>query len=330
MQLRDRDGLKTPQRYDNLEYQDRHQNEERQHHDEPETSNDVYRGPVIQYNPHLRPAVFPTIPLDQEVDESLFTSSEIKLQNAPSPRRATQYPQPEDITNSSQSDASSHTLLGDPAMFSITSTDDRWSRELNRDLNTSPARTTSPKMSSAKPAVGIGSKIWNDNMKKLDLLSKRTETDWNIAEMETSEEDEAEEEIKTQAQHNPKHDFAWDCLAVVHRLCIVDAVDESYDCLDTTFKALHLTSKQKDETLALLAERNEYIDAEVRIHPSPFPPPPQLTPPHRKPPSPSSAPKPPPSSLPAPRPKYTGSPARADIISSCAIMSMLRINTSTT
>ena len=58
-------------------------------------------------------------------------------------------------------------------------------------------------------------------------------------------------------------DFAWDCLAVVHRLCIVDAVDDSYNDLNATFKVLRLTPKQKDQTVALIAERNEYIEAEV-------------------------------------------------------------------
>ena len=203
MRLRSPSALKTPQRYDNANYEDRHQNEVRQPIAEPETSK-AYRGRVIEYNPNLRPAVFPTIPLDQEVDESLFTSSE----NAPSqhPHRATQTPQPKDVGSDDQSDASSQTLRGsplsNPGMYSFTSTDDRWSRELNKDLNSSPLRASSPKMP-AKPSAGIGSKVWNENMKKLDMLAERTETDWNIAEMETSEEDEAEE-TKTQAQHNPK------------------------------------------------------------------------------------------------------------------------------
>lgn len=205
MRLRSNSALRTPQRYDNADYQDRHQNEVRQHTVEPEAS-DVYRGRVIPYNPNLRPAVFPTIPLDQEVDESLFTPSEVN-KNAPSqpPQRATKLSHAE-IESGHQSDTSSHTLRfspsSDPEMFAFASTDDRWSRELNKDLNTSPLRASSPKML-PKNSVGMGSKVWNENMKKLDTLAKRTETDWNIAEMETSEEDEAEES-NAQAQHNSK------------------------------------------------------------------------------------------------------------------------------
>ena len=202
MKLRSGSALRTPQRYDDADYQDRHQNEVRQHTVESEAS-DVYRGPVIEFNPNLRPAVFPTIPLDQEVDESLFTASEVS-QNAPA-QRATKPSQP-DVESGYQSDTSSHTLRfspsSDPEMFAFTSTDDRWSRELNKEVNTSPLRPSSPKML-PKTTVGTGSKVWNENMKKLDALAKRTETDWNIAEMETSEEDEAEES-KAQAQHNPK------------------------------------------------------------------------------------------------------------------------------
>ena len=209
MRLRDRGTLKTPQRYDNVDYQDRNLNEARQHSAESESDAQLrYTGPVIQYNPNLRPAVFPTIPLDQEVDESLFTSSVVNVQNATAqhPQPAAQTPQPEDVGNGRQSDTSSQTLRGSPLsdseMATSTYTDDRWSRELNRGLNTPPLRPSSPKMP-AKPTAGIGSKVWNENMKKLDMLYKRTETDWNIAEMETSDEDEAEG-TKTQDHLGPK------------------------------------------------------------------------------------------------------------------------------
>ena len=210
MGLRDRGAIKSPQRYDNENYEDCHVNGVRRGAHKEEL---VYRGPVIEYNPNLRPAVFPTIPLDQEVDESLFTAVAVN-QDAPSVsqqlQRDPQTPQP-DVGNGHQSVSShtlsSHTALGFPSptsleMFILPSTDDRWSRELNRDLNTPPLRTSSPNML-AKPIAGIGSKVWSENMRNLDKFYKRTEADWNIAGMETSEEDEAED-TETQGPHNQK------------------------------------------------------------------------------------------------------------------------------
>lgn len=60
-------------------------------------------------------------------------------------------------------------------------------------------------------------------------------------------------------------ELAWNCLSVAQRLSIIDAVDESCNSLESTFKLLRLTPQQRDFTIALLEERNEYIDAEVGL-----------------------------------------------------------------
>lgn len=60
-------------------------------------------------------------------------------------------------------------------------------------------------------------------------------------------------------------ELAWNCLSVAQRLSIIDAVDESCNSLETTFKLLRLTPQQRDFTIAMLEERNEYIDAEVGL-----------------------------------------------------------------
>ena len=60
-------------------------------------------------------------------------------------------------------------------------------------------------------------------------------------------------------------DLAWDNVSVAQRLSIVDVVEESCNSLETTFKVLRLNAKQRLTTLALLEQRNEYIDAEVSL-----------------------------------------------------------------
>ena len=70
-----RSSIKTPQKYDDLDYQDHNQEEVHQRTPHPEKKMIAYTGRIIEYNPNIRPAVFPTIPLDQEVDEDAWQRS---------------------------------------------------------------------------------------------------------------------------------------------------------------------------------------------------------------------------------------------------------------
>ena len=70
-----RSSIKTPQKYDDLDYQDHNQEEVHQRTPHPEKKIIAYTGPIVEYNPNLRPAVFPTIPLDQEIDEEAWQRS---------------------------------------------------------------------------------------------------------------------------------------------------------------------------------------------------------------------------------------------------------------
>ena len=72
-----RSSIKTPQKYDDLDYQDHNQDEVHQRTPHPEKKMIAYIGPIVEFNPNLRPAVFPTIPLDQVVDEEAWQRSKL-------------------------------------------------------------------------------------------------------------------------------------------------------------------------------------------------------------------------------------------------------------
>lgn len=199
MRLRTPSERRTTQKYDDTDIHDHHQDEVLQRISTPQLVNPrlQYRGLVTEFNPNLRPAAFPTIPLDQEIEDS-----EVRVEPG--------LPQPSPLTNqrhllkNARNDErrpdSSHPFdfapFKDPEMFAATSIDDRWSRDLGKNLRNSQLRTPSPK--TLKKSNGPENRIYMQNMKILDRFRRRTEMDWNIAEMVTSE-DEAEE-----MQHHPK------------------------------------------------------------------------------------------------------------------------------
>lgn len=202
MRLRSRSERKAVRKYDDLDYHDHQQDELRQRTPKPVDSSLCYRGRVVEYNPNLRPAVFPTIPLDQEVEER-WEGGEDGVEAVPSLTAQSTY-QPLIVENdrSNQGPELSRQSFDFSAfkhfdMFASTSMNDRWSRDLDRNLKMSPVRTPSPK--SLKRSNGPENKVYVQNLKLLDKFSDRTETDWNIADMETSDEDEVE-----RSSDNPK------------------------------------------------------------------------------------------------------------------------------
>ena len=194
MKLRTASERRTTQKYDNTDIHDRHQDEVLQRISTPQLLDPrlCYRGPVIEHNPNLRPAAFPTIPLDQDIEDS-----EVRIESGlplPSPLDPPLVKNARNDERLQESQSFDFAHFKDPEMFAATSIDDRWSRDLGKNLRDSQLRTPSPK--TLKRSNGPERKIYMQNMKILDKFSRRTEMDWNIAEMATSE-DEAE-------THHPK------------------------------------------------------------------------------------------------------------------------------
>ena len=185
-----RKTIRPVHKYDDIDYHDYHQDEVGQRTSPLALDRQAYRGRVIEYNPNLRPAVFPTIPLDEEVSDSATECVNQPSQYSPLSYQQNQYEKSDSERRADTVHQSfDFSSFRDPQMFATVTTNDRWSHELDKDLMTLPSRTPSPKSSKSN---GSGNKIYVQNLKLMEKLDKRTEMDWNIAEMETSEEDEVE------------------------------------------------------------------------------------------------------------------------------------------
>ena len=152
----------------------------------------AYKGKVVEFNPQLRPAVFPTISLGQVVEEPTIKeprppeSSESSTSNPktqPSTLSTTFHNQVQAVdplhdrpdSGDSAFDVSNMYTSLDKAM---------WSRRLTMSLGQTPSPTR--EMSSNGPE----NPVFAHNMKLMDKWSKRTDEDWAAVEMETSDEDE--------------------------------------------------------------------------------------------------------------------------------------------
>ncbi|KAL8977886.1 MAG: hypothetical protein Q9177_006541, partial [Variospora cf. flavescens] len=139
----------------------------------------AYRGPVIEYNPNLPPAAFPTLDPRQPTPAPRY-QQQMDRHIPSNPRRRNGNPTP------------SPPYRPPPSNFS------------DADLNHSfPLRKTFSESSHGNMAGigqasrshhmdnGIGNPIWEGNMAIMEKLSKRTDEDWVMAEMETSDEGES-------------------------------------------------------------------------------------------------------------------------------------------
>lgn len=197
-----RKTIKTRTFYDDQDFHDPHQDEV---HRAPRTPTEqpVYQGRVAEYNPRLRPAAFPTIPLGQVVQtgeevttHTVSESQAISLTRLEVTARANQsnnaLKSPISSHKASRSDNALQGRLGDSeSTFNVsdmfTSQDQKeWSRRL------SPPR--SPSLERQISAYDTENPVYTKNLELMERLSKRTDEEWVEAEMATSDEEEDDEE----------------------------------------------------------------------------------------------------------------------------------------
>ena len=246
--LRKRSAIRIPQKYDDLDYHDHAQESAPKSASCPEETNDGsgYRGRVLDYNPSLRPAVFPTIPLDQEIEEqeeecaslpgeSLQTSQHLEPSHLQTflTSRIVRNDHPTD----NQCNVFDLSSFHEPDMFNRPNADGCRSRQFNKGLTMSPSRAPSPNsLKKSNYMVGLSkapidssldylafldifcssmrsiaiadldllqeNKMYRDNMERMDKFSARTDLDWIMAEMETSDEDDGEAQKKREVKRS--------------------------------------------------------------------------------------------------------------------------------
>ncbi|KAL9028481.1 MAG: hypothetical protein Q9196_003154 [Gyalolechia fulgens] len=189
---------------------------------------------IIQYNPDLPPAVFPTLdPRQGLTDEKNLPDNHELTNDQKNARRPTSSSAPE------------------------------------RDLTaaTAPSRLQQPQTASAsqttKPGMdnGPGNPIWEKNMKLLDELDQRTEEEWFIKECETSSEEESTSNI----DRTP----VWDDIALALRIQMVYAAIGDDNNANRAMSRLRLNETQQDimrEELRLYEERESAEDAYIASH----------------------------------------------------------------
>ena len=191
--------------YDDKDYRDPHQDEV--HRPTPQPSKEpTYKGEVIEFNPNLRPAAFPTIPLNQVIEESVKeggTHVGEARQTLPSwsKQRASFIPPTNagDLPNSIPSNNSQSYPVQQPSQesrsFDVSSMftlldHKEWSQKLANSPSRSRSRSSGRRVGASRPE----NSTYARNLNLMDKFDKRTDEEWVEAEMATSDEEECEEE----------------------------------------------------------------------------------------------------------------------------------------
>ena len=235
----------------------------------PKIKKSAYRGKVIEYNPNLPPAAFPTLDhpdyvhngghIPYDPDSHLSGS---RSRNASQSRSESSTPDPlgrdcpsEDIDVIGQN----------PAMRSATA---GLTRDGIRGLNQTStheqrrSRTSMPSSIYGEPTDnGPRNPIWLSNMARMEEAGRMSDLDRNILDMETSDEEDAADRPAKIARSASTLEFpTWDDLAVAHKLDLADAIGELVPDGTDVFEVmdqLRLSVSQKEELTELLLKRQE-------------------------------------------------------------------------
>ena len=109
--------------------------------------------------------------------------------------------------------------------------------------------------------------VYANNMRIMERLGARTEDDWNIAEMETSDEEEtpARTAASTGARiRRSPQEMAqlWEELSVAFKLDLLDIMEDVYSTRAEAMQGLYLNAVQCQELLHHIEEQNGQIAAE--------------------------------------------------------------------
>ncbi|KAI4115522.1 MAG: hypothetical protein LQ345_003890 [Seirophora villosa] len=222
-----------------------------------------YRGKVIEHNPDLPPAAFPTLDPrrptpprtnQQQLNHQKMPSTQRK--HAHSPTASPPHQQP--ATNFSNRDLNHPFSLRDPV----------FDYPLDNMTGFDP-------FSQQHMDNGIGNPIWERNMALLDGFEQRTDLEWAEAEMATSDEGSPTSRTRKEnalliaktADSSPPP--LWEDIPVSLRVQMVHAAAGKDRSAETALFRLGLDPKQRDvmmEALRKYYEREEAQDDRVSAH----------------------------------------------------------------
>ena len=240
----------------------------------PKPKKSAYRGKVIEYNPNLPPAAFPTldhpdyvhnggnIPFDLDSHVSGLRSRNASQSHSPS---STPDPLGRDCPSEDIN------VIGkNPAMISATADSAHDGIQSLKQTSTHEqrrSRTSTPSSIYGEPTDnGPRNPTWVSNMARMKEAGRMSDLDRNMLDMETSdEEDAATRPTKIARSHSSLEFPTWDDLAVAHKLDLADAIGELDPDGTDVFEVmdqLRLSVSQKEELTKLLIERQERVATE--------------------------------------------------------------------
>ena len=289
MQTRGQANIRPPQRYEGIIP---HGDSDEEQYRPPTAPRRVsgYRGKVVEYDPNLPPAAFPTLELGQEREESTRALQDTTMRNLPPGQTHRNLPcemhQPTHSTLNRFSSVSLHqSRFGDSAIsrpaIDITSHRSRNTHESTTSMRypslprgAATAQTGSPL---ERPSLqgeqwwdtsnNMRNPVYANNMRTMQRLSARTEDDWNIAEMETSDEEETSARTATSTSaraHRSPQEMAqlWEELPLALKLDLLDIMEDVCPTRAEAMQGLRLNGAQSQELLHHLEERNRQTASE--------------------------------------------------------------------
>ncbi|KAI4095740.1 MAG: hypothetical protein LQ344_001457 [Seirophora lacunosa] len=216
----------------------------------------AYRGKVIEHNPDLPPAAFPTLdprrPTPPRTNQQQLNHQKMpsnQRNHAHSPTASPPHQQP--ATNFSNRDLNRPFSLRDPV----------FDYPLDNMTGFDPS-------SQQHMDNGIGNPIWERNMALLDGFEQRTDLEWEEAEMATSDEGSPTSRTRKEnalligktADSSPPP--LWEDIPVSLRVQMVHAAAGKDRSAETALFRLGLNPKQRDVMMEDLRRYNELEEAE--------------------------------------------------------------------
>ena len=295
MQTRGRNNIRAPKKYEGMVADDEPEEElYRPTVAQRKSVASGYRGKVIEFNPNLPPAAFPTIELGQRKQSNSAMGRDRGMRSAP--MEQTNRNEPCEMHRPAYSTPNTATFnkltLQDPKVGSSAihnsrledvfqefrhtqeTTEAMESSAFLRATSVTPQRENT--MNIQRPTVrddwwertnDFDNPVYAENMKTMERLGARTEMEQHIAEMDTSGEDElpaVSMASRNMRQCRSPESLAnlWEELPVALKVDLVDTMDEVYPNGSEAMQRLHLNGLQREEILNLLSKKNNHAAAE--------------------------------------------------------------------
>ncbi|CAD6580005.1 MAG: hypothetical protein ASARMPRED_009321 [Alectoria sarmentosa] len=232
----------------------------------PKSKPRAYHGEVIEFNPDLPPAAFPTLDHPDYIHNGgnvrIDLKSHLSHLQSQEPRLAGF----EAISPSSLGRGCHRKeidLTGNYPNVTSTAADfTRWGsqniRQVPITVQEQPGASMPSNIYGESTDNGPRNPIWASNMARMEEAGRMSDLDRNILEMESSDEEDAAARPTKLARMTGVPEFpTWNDLTAAHKLNLADAIAELYPNLAQVMHQLRLGLSQKEELVELITQRQD-------------------------------------------------------------------------